>query len=341
MTSGTSYLSPNGPGLNQGDGPPARLVAATLEGVVTLERDGTGCAWGTTARSLNQRHVGALVYEPVSGKLFAGAHADGGLWVSDDGAGANWRALTNGLDRPHIYTLNARRIGDAVTLFLGTSPAALYRSRDRGLSWEKLPAAFPDECMFVHKPRVTQILFDPLEKDTVWAGVEIGGVWRSTDGGDSWSPRNDGLISEDIHGLAVVGRGGRKLFATTNKGLHVSTDDGATWRQQVLDSPWQYTRAILPANGAVFLANGNGPPGSTGRLLRSADDGESWRDVGLPGALNSTPWCIATNPADRDLMFVLTNLGQMFRSTDGGATWTKLDREFGEVRAALWHPVAA
>jgi photosystem II stability/assembly factor-like uncharacterized protein len=285
-----------------------------------------------------EARVWALSWHPSDpNTVFAGTDSGVYRW---DGAAKTWTHLPSPMDALSIWSLEqAPHDGDL--MLAGTQPAALYRSRDRGLSWEKLPAAFPDECMFVHKPRVTQILFDPLEKDTVWAGVEIGGVWRSTDGGDSWSPRNDGLISEDIHGLAVVGRGGRKLFATTNKGLHVSTDDGATWRQQVLDSPWQYTRAILPANGAVFLANGNGPPGSTGRLLRSADDGESWRDVGLPGALNSTPWCIATNPADRDLMFVLTNLGQMFRSTDGGATWTKLDREFGEVRAALWHPVAA
>ena len=82
--------------------------------------------------------------------------------------------------------------------------------------------------------------------------------------------------------------------------------------------------------------DGNGPPGSTGRLLASDDLGQSWRDAGLPGKLNSTPWCLATNPADPHHIYLATNLGQLFESRDGGDGWRKLDRELGEVRAILW-----
>ncbi len=164
-------------------------------------------------------------------------------------------------------------------------------------------------------------------------------IERSTDGGRTWAKIGQGLLSDDIHGVAVVPEDGRRrLFATTNKGLHLSLDDGATWTMQPLDSPWQYTRTIVPradGEGTVFLTNGDGPPGSTGRLLRSADRGRSWQDARLPGALNSTPWTIATHPADPSLMFVCSNLGQLFRSTDGGASWTRLAREFGEVRSTL------
>ena len=41
------------------------------------------------------------------------------------------------------------------------------------------------------------------------------------------------------------------------------------------------------------------------------------------------------------LLFCCTNLGQMFRSTDGGESWVKLKREFGEIRTMLWRPAAA
>ena len=88
----------------------------------------------------------------------------------------------------------------------------------------------------------------------------------------------------------------------------------------------------------MYLTSGNGPPGDTGRLLRSTDHAETWTDAGLPGTLNSTPWCVATNKADPSLLFCASNLGQLFRSTDGGATWTKLARELGEVRDILWAP---
>ncbi|NBW87198.1 MAG: aminotransferase class I/II-fold pyridoxal phosphate-dependent enzyme, partial [Planctomycetia bacterium] len=89
----------------------------------------------------------------------------------------------------------------------------------------------------------------------------------------------------------------------------------------------------------VFLTNGNGPPGSTGRLLRSRDYGATFEDAGLPGTLNSTPWTVATHPSDPKLIFVCSNLGQAFRSTDGGESWTRLAREFGEVRSTIWQPL--
>ena len=92
-------------------------------------------------------------------------------------------------------------------------------------------------------------------------------------------------------------------------------------------------------DATVFLTNGNGPPGSTGRLLRSTDHGALWQDAKLPGELNSTPWTVATHPSNPKLIFVCSNLGQLFRSTDGGETWTKLPREFGEVRSTIWQPL--
>jgi photosystem II stability/assembly factor-like uncharacterized protein len=175
-------------------------------------------------------------------------------------------------------------------------------------------------------------------------GVEIDGVHRSTDRGRSWKKVGQGINSEDIHGLSVVIKNGRKLvYATTNRGLNVSRDNGETFAFQELDSPWQYTRTIVPRadrDKTVFLTNGNGPPGSTGRLLRSRDHGVTFEDAKLPGTLNSTPWTVATHPADHKLIFVCSNLGQLFRSTDGGESWTKLPREFGEVRSTIWQPLA-
>ena len=236
---------------------------------------------------------------------------------------------------------------DPRILYAGTRPAAFYRSADGGATWEPLAAPGIRAFSEINRgpTRVTQILFDPVDRGTLWASVEIGGIYRSTDRGRNWKLLEQGLVSADIHGLAVIRNadGRKSVLATTNKGLHRSEDDGETWTFEKLDSPWQYTRAITPsADGAsLFLTNGNGPPGNTGRLLRSRDGGRSWADVDLPGRLNSTPWCVATNPADPQLIFACTNLGQVFRSADGGDSWTRLEREFGEVRALHWRPLAA
>ena len=79
-----------------------------------------------------------------------------------------------------------------------------------------------------------------------------------------------------------------------------------------------------------------GAAGIRGALSGAAGIGH---DAGLPGELNSTPWTVATNPSDPRLIFVCSNLGQIFRSSDGGESWTRLKREFGEVRATIWQPL--
>jgi photosystem II stability/assembly factor-like uncharacterized protein len=235
---------------------------------------------------------------------------------------------------------------DPATLYAGTRPAALYRSRDGGVSWSEMQAPgiakFSDINM--GPTRVTQLLFDPFVPDTLWATVEIGGIYRSDDRGQNWRLLTHGLISADVHGIAVTRTrdGAPRVLASTNRGLHASEDQGETWRQIVLDSPWQYTRGVVTRAddpGTVFLANGNGPPGNDGRLLRSADGGDTWERLSLPGDMNSTVWCIATHPSNPSMIFVCTNLGQLFRSVDGGDNWVRLPHEFGEIRSLLWRAV--
>jgi photosystem II stability/assembly factor-like uncharacterized protein len=231
-------------------------------------------------------------------------------------------------------------------IFAGTCPASVYRSHDRGNSWQ--PCALPDLAPFSDinrgPTRVTQILFDPLDDNTVWVTVEIGGIYRSTDGGGSWTRLSSGLVSADIHGiLATRDAAGRRLMmATTNRGLHYSRDAGDTWTFVPLDSPWQYTRSIqLRADGyqRIFLTNGDWPPGSTGRLLVSDDAGQSWQERFLPADLNSTVWCLGMNAADPRLIYVMTHLGQLFISEDGGDSWRRIKREFGGVRSVHWRLV--
>lgn len=274
--------------------------------------------------------------EPDS--LYAGS--DMGLFRWSESAQA-WKALPSPMQ--DVWSV-AQDPDDARILIAGTRPGALYRSTDAGESWAQCATPGVKAFSEVNRgpTRVTQILFDPIDRNMVWAGIEIGGIWRSTDRGLNWTFVDKGLVSGDIHGVAVLrDTDGRKaVLATTNKGLHRSRDNGETWALEPLESPWQYSRAIAvaPDGHTLYLTNGNGPPGSTGRLLRSHDAGHTWGELPLPGALNSTPWCVAMHPDDPSLLFTCTNLGQVFRSTDGGNHWSRLAREFGEVRALHWRP---
>ncbi len=221
----------------------------------------------------------------------------------------------------------------------GTQYAALYRSEDHGRSWRQLDADVVEICSNQAQSRFTQILFDPTDPRLGWAGVELDGVWRTIDGGITWHKSMAGLASEDIHGLAVTNDGRRRVFATTDRGLHISDDDGESWELQTLDSPSSYTRAVVPSpGGAILLTNGDGPPGSWGRLYRSKDNGGHWTRLTLPGEVQSTMWSIAVNPADAKLIFASASLGQIYRSVDGGENWAALPRRLGEIRHVLWLP---
>jgi photosystem II stability/assembly factor-like uncharacterized protein len=107
------------------------------------------------------------------------------VYRSDD-RGANFEHIESPLDAYKIWRIAIDPV-DLNTMFAGTAPPAIFRSRDAGLHWEKLPAEFSTECMNVTTPRVTALVVDPLDHQFVWAGVEVDGVRVSRDGGDSWT----------------------------------------------------------------------------------------------------------------------------------------------------------
>ena len=289
-----------------------------------------------------EARVWAFASHPATpGHLFAGT--DMGLYRWDE-APARWVALASPMQ--DVWAIQQDPLS-AGKLLAGCRPAGLFGSADGGHTWTAMstPAMEPFSEVNRGPTRVTQILFDPIERDTIWSTVEVGGIFRSRDRGAHWDKLEQGLISTDLHGVAVVPRtrgGGSHVYATTNRGLHRSDDGGETWAWQELDNPWQYTRAIVPRPddpSILFLGTGNGPPGNDGRLLRSRDHGLHWEPVRLPGDLNSTVWCIAMHPADPRLIWVATNLGQLFRSEDGGEHWTRLPHEFGEIRTLHCRPL--
>lgn len=265
-----------------------------------------------------------------------------------------WTHLPSPMDEPgySIWSL-AYDPSNPSVLLAGTRPAEFLLSEDEGKTWRSLHVPAIDAANNATRAsrgygnrqfmRVTRICFDPRDRNTIWAGIEIDAIYRSVDRGRTWERLSEGLISDDIHDLAIFDRPeGRRMFATTNKGLHRSDDGGHHWTHTPLDSPWQYTRSIVASaagDGTIYLTNGNGPPGDSGRLLRSRHWGdEPWEEVALPGWLNSTIWTVAVNEADPKLLFAASNLGQMFRSEDGGESWTRLKREFGDIRAMMWVP---
>ena len=288
----------------------------------------------------SETRVWALSYSPSRpNELLAGT--DSGIHRLDI-AKRQWTHVPSDMDTLCIWSI-AQSPHDPNLLLAGTRPPTIFRSVDGGRTWTNTNAPLPETCPFVLKPRVTKIEFDPKDPNLVWAGLEVGGAWRSQDAGMTWQSTSKGLISEDVHDVCVVHNGARLLYATTNRGVHISRDSGDTWELQApFDSSSQYTRTMKPSaddDGTVWLCNGDGPPGSWGKLLRSRDYGQHWEDAHLPGKLETSAWCVATNPADPKLIFAAAALGQYYRSTDGGEHWDALPRRLSETRALAWVPV--
>jgi photosystem II stability/assembly factor-like uncharacterized protein len=322
--------------------PPHRLYVGTIGEGLWRSTDGGETFVRACDGMFVECHVRALAVHPHDPRvLYLGTEQ--GLFRSGDGAGS-WVRVESPLNGLQVWSLLLLPHAPEV-MFAGTCPSRLFRSEDGGRTWSEPPVTIEQACPRILHTRVTTLVADPVEPDTVWMGVEIDAIRRSRDRGRTWEALGEGLSSRDIHAVAVVPGNGRpkRLLAATNNDLNLSTDDGRTWTPLRIGKalPWAYCRALAQPCGrpeTVLLGNGDGPPGSAGTVGRSTDGGATWRPAALPATANSTIWNFAVHQAYADLIYASSVSGVVYRSRDGGVTWQKLAREFGEIRALAWTP---
>ena len=271
--------------------------------------------------------------------ILAGTHA--GIYRSDD-RGNTFEQLDAPFNDIDVWKIAFDKTNPD-TIFAGTRPAGIYRTRDGGQHWDKLPVEIAEECPNVGVPRITGLTVDPTDGNNIWVGIEVDGARRSLDGGDTWTRVAGGVDDPDIHDTMVCAVNPKTVLISTPMEIFASTDSGEAFRRLEVQKsfPMPYCRELAQRPddpSVIFVANGNGAMGDTGAIQRTRDLGESWETLNLPVVPNAPIWSFATHAADPDLLLACSHYGQVFASADGGDWWIKMRREFTEIRGLAWVP---
>lgn len=301
--------------------------------------------WQPLTRGLpEQVEARALAVDPHTPDVIYAGTQDGPYRSTD--AGDHWERLGFPERGAVVWSLAFHPTRPQV-MYAGIAPVALFRSEDGGDNWKKLPGATsPEHCAMGFPTRVTRIAVDAGRPDDVYAALEVSGVIRSADGGDSWTDLSKPLIKLsdkpnlksrigsasdaegmlDSHAITIGNKG--SAFLAVRMGVFRSDDRGASWRDIEIGrhSPLTYCRDVVvsPHDAKVMYACLSPASRSTdGSLYRSADAGESWRRFDHGVKAEATMMAAAVSAHDPARAYCVSRCGQVFGTEDNGTTWSE------------------
>ena len=259
------------------------LHVATFSGWYRFEQDGR--EWKQVKRDLSYWALTCLSVDPEHPELIYAGTEHSGLFYSKD-AGAHWLRAEPNVPKMMLFSVLA--LPGAV--MVGTVPSAVYRKKNGG--WEELEGVRSNSAAATFPPspelqsRTRYIASDPAYPNRLYAGIEVGGMLLSDDGGNSWKPANDGLTDMDVHEvLACQKTPGLVLAACGDKAFR-SFDRGARW-EEITPPSHDYGMSVAEdGNGVVYLGSAKGRPntwikesGAEAAIFRSRHAGSQWETV--------------------------------------------------------------
>ncbi len=147
--------------------------------------------------------------------------------------------------------------------------------------------------------RINCIAFHPTDVNTFWVGSPSGGIWRTTNGGTSWTILNDNQLVLGVSDIVIPSD-----YATSNT-IYIATGDrdgGSMWS----------------------LSGGQSADNVSIGVLKSTDGGTTWNTTGLSYAKNlgKKVFSLVIHPSDNSMLFASTTDG-VFKSTNGGTSWVQ------------------
>ncbi len=248
--------------------------------------------------------------------------------------------------------------GDRSTYYAGAATGGVWKTEDAGLHWRPVFDEQP-----VHS--IGALAVASTDPSIVWAGtgetsirsnVSIGnGVWKSTDGGETWAHMGlEGtgrigriLIHPRDPDIVYVAALGHAYAPQPQRGVYRTTDGGATWERVLFvdENTGAYEMVFDPANPRKIIATAwdldlktwnrdSGGPGSG--IFVTRDGGDTWERLsghGLPtGTMGKIAVCMSAGDSDRVYALIetsdgvpiegkITDTGELWSSDDGGLHW--------------------
>jgi len=246
-------------------------------------------------------------------------------------AGARWKPIG---PEGGVITALAVAPSERRVVYAGTREGLVFRSKDQGSHWELAGNGIPSAA-------VRDLEVDPEDSSIVYAAacrvdVEppgiVGSLFKTLDGGKSWTAIDTGLSECDVRRLAIDPAHPSTLFAATMNGLFQSADGGASWR----------ANGLVPNPGSSTLLSGVAfDPSTPGTLwaldlqhgaFRSTDGGVTWgsRNAGLPTPLSLDDIAFdRRHPGTLWLALYPASGAAVYRSTDHGQSWSPASQGLG------------
>ena len=191
--------------------------------------------------------------------------------------------------------------------------------------------------------RIRSILIRPSDANTILIGAVSGGIWKSTDGGSSWSPMTDG---EDQIAFGSMANSGDIVYAGSGEpwgnsdavyggGIYKSTDFGDSWSllsSTIGANVWNFrnvAKLAFDPSGNIYAVTkaynykgGVGGYYTNGGLYESTDGGSSWTKINSIST-NYYNGCDVA-PISSSIILFATQSGGIFKTTNGGSNWNQI-----------------
>jgi photosystem II stability/assembly factor-like uncharacterized protein len=185
------------------------------------------------------------------------------------------------------------------------------------LAWAAVPAHASLWVTQGPNQAISALAADPTTPGTIWAGGTGGGVYKSTDAGQSWTPFHNGIPNIAVRALAIDPTNPTTIYAgTSGSGVYKTTNGGMSWDPANLGLASNIrSLAIDPVFPSIVYAGSDGVG-----MYKTVLGGALWAQINV-GFTGNTVTALAIDPSNTNRVYAATIGAGVFLTTTGGASW--------------------